>query len=95
MKKVIVAQVNIKDEFIAEFKEKAAIIVANTNKEDGNICYRLMQGVADANDFVFYEEYVDQAAIETHSASDYFKAFGEAIAPMITAPMIVDIYEKE
>ncbi len=95
MKKVIVAQVSIKEEFVADFKEKAAIMVSATNNESGCICYKLMQNVDSANDFVFYEEYVNQAAIESHSSSDHFKTFGDAIASMQTAPMIIDIYDKQ
>lgn len=92
MKKVIVAQLSITKETISEFLSLAEDMVTSTNSEPGCICYKLMQGVKDEGDFIFYEEYNDQAAIDFHNASDHFKTFGEAIADMLVNPPVVDVY---
>lgn len=92
MKKVIIAQLSIKKEKIAEFLPLADIMVANTNNEPGCICYKLMQAVKDEGDFIFYEEYDDQSAIDFHNASEHFKTFGEAIASFLVQAPIVDVY---
>ena len=92
MKKVIVAQINIKESSIAEFLNLAEDMVANTNTEPGCICYKLLDAVAEKGEFFFYEEYTDAAAIDAHNASDHFKAFGKAIAPLISQAPIVDVF---
>lgn len=92
MKKVIVAQLSIKKEKLADFLSLADIMVENTNNEPGCICYKLMQGVKDDGDFIFYEEYNNQEAIAFHNASEHFKTFGEAIANMLVKAPLVDVY---
>jgi len=61
-------------EFEAVAKELAAKVNAN---EPGCRLYALhrLDGV-DTPTYVFMERYVDQAAVEAHRATDYFKALG-------------------
>ena len=61
-------------EFEAVAKELAAKVDAN---EPGCRLYALhrLEG-ADTPTYVFMERYVDQAAVEAHRATDYFKALG-------------------
>lgn len=92
MKKVIVAQLSIKEESIAEFLSLAERMVESTNQEEGCICYKLMQGVKDAGDFIFYEEYNDQSAIDHHNNSEHFATFGAAITDMVLEAPVVDVY---
>jgi quinol monooxygenase YgiN len=51
--------------------------------EPGTIFYILHEEVADAQTLWLYEMYADQAAGETHMASDAYKALGPAIRPFL------------
>ncbi len=52
-----------------------------TRAEPGCLFYQAHRSADDPRTFELYEQYVDQAALEAHSASDYFKQYvlGEAV----------------
>ena len=89
-KTVIVARV-----FLKEGQEKAFIEVASkldqaTREEEGNLFYTLYQSTENPLEFIFYEEYKDDAAFETHAASAHFAAFAEATSDMMAGEPIID-----
>ena len=92
MKKVIIAQLNIKVENIKEFLALAEVMVNSTNNEPGCKCYKLLNALKDKEEFFFYEEYVNAAAIDEHNASEHFKAFGEAIGPLLKSDPIIEVF---
>lgn len=92
MKKVIVAQLSIKEESIEAFLPLAEVMVENTNKEPGCMCYKLLNAVKEKGEFFFYEEYEDQTAIDYHNASAHFKTFIDAISPMLTGAPVVEVF---
>jgi quinol monooxygenase YgiN len=47
----------------------------NTRREPGNRMYVGQQSTGDPRRFCFYEQYVDQAALEAHRAAPYFKQY--------------------
>ena len=59
---------------------------ASANKEPGCKSYQLYQDPYDNNKFVFVEEYKNQAAVDAHFASDYFKAFGPKMNDLVAEP---------
>ena len=60
-------------EFEAIFAELEAAVKAN---EPGCNFYSLHKSRADENSYVVLEQYVDQAALDAHGKTDYFKAIG-------------------
>jgi quinol monooxygenase YgiN len=89
-KKVIVARVLVKEGQEKAFIEVAGKLVEATRKEEGNLFYSLYQSPANATEFIFYEEYKDDAAFQTHGASAHFAAFVEGIKDLTAADLIVD-----
>ena len=88
-KMMIVARLSIKPDKIKDFTEVAKEMIANSNKEEGCTSYQLFQDPYDNSKFVFVEEYKNQAAVDAHFATDYFKAFGTKIGDLIAgAPEI-------
>ena len=71
----IIVPIKAKSEFRTAVKEKLFELAALTNKEAGNICYCLHQVTADSNQFVIYEKWGNQAALDFHMNQDYLKAF--------------------
>ena len=71
----IIVPIKAKTEFRTKVKEKLFELAALTKKEAGNICYCLHQVTADSNQFVIYEQWKNQAALDFHMDQDYLKAF--------------------
>lgn len=92
MKKVIVAQLGIKEESIEEFLKLAETMVASANEEPGCLTYKLLAAVATKGEYFVYEEYQDEAAIEAHNASEHFTTFIAAITPLLSDAPVIDTY---
>ena len=53
-------------------------------REGGCLQFDISQDSADADQWVFYERYRDQAALDAHRKTDYLPKFLEATKPHIT-----------
>lgn len=69
-------------EFEAVFADLAAAVRAN---EPGNEFYSFTQSKANPQIYKVLERYVDQAALDAHGKSDYFRAAGPKLAPCLAA----------
>ena len=96
-KAMIVAKLSVKPDKIKDFTEAAKEMIEKSNKEEGCTFYQLYQDPYNNTNFCFVEEYKNQAAVEVHFATDYFKAFGPKIADFLTSPADIKIrsIEKE
>jgi quinol monooxygenase YgiN len=52
-------------------------MIPNVQKEKGTMHYILHRSKTDPAQFMFYEEYEDQAALDLHGATSYFKQLGK------------------
>ncbi|MDR2764613.1 MAG: antibiotic biosynthesis monooxygenase [Tannerella sp.] len=89
-KKVIVARLTVKEGLEKAFIEVASKLVIATRQEEGNLFYSLYQSPLNPAEFIFYEEYKDDAAFQTHASSAHFAAFAEGIKDMTASDLIVD-----
>jgi quinol monooxygenase YgiN len=72
----VVATLKVKPGSEKEFEAVAKELVAKVNAhEPGCKLYALHHGEV-PHTYVFLERYLDQAAVESHRATDYFKALG-------------------
>ncbi len=69
-------------EFEAVFAELSAAVNAN---EPGNEFYSLTRSKANPQIYKVLERYVDQAALDAHGKTDYFRAAGPKLAPCLAA----------
>jgi len=51
-------------------------MVPSVQNEKGTLKYILHRSRKDPTEFLFYEEYVDQAALDFHGGTSYFKDLG-------------------
>jgi quinol monooxygenase YgiN len=93
VKKMIIARVYIKPEREADFISAAKSIIENSNKEEGCLDYMLYQDPYESTNFIFVESYKDQAAIDFHFGTDYFKEFGTTIGDMTSKPTEIKILD--
>ena len=91
MKKKFIARFFIKNESIESFKKQAAVIIQKTRKEKGCLFYSLFQDVSSPGEFLFYEEYASQEALDIHSNSEYLKTFRTIVSNMQSKEKVVDI----
>jgi quinol monooxygenase YgiN len=88
---MIVAKLSVKPEKVKAFTEAAKEMIEKSNKEAGCKSYQLYQDPYNNTSFVFVEEYKNQAAVDAHFASDYFKAFGPKIGDLVAEPAKIKI----
>jgi len=91
-KQIIGAKLSIKAEKVDEFVSVAKTIIAASRAEPGCIGYTLYQDPYDRTAFFFFEEWKDQAAIDTHFATPHFKAFSEQMKNLAAGPAGITIY---
>jgi quinol monooxygenase YgiN len=89
-KKVVVARLVVKEGQEQAFIEVASKLVIATRQEDGNIFYALYQSPLNPSEFIFYEEYKDNAAFQVHASSGHFAAFVEGTKGMTDGDLMVD-----
>jgi quinol monooxygenase YgiN len=89
-KVVVVARLIVKEGKEADFLKIAQPLVEATNQEEGNLYYELYQSPRDSKIFIFYEEYVDDAAFEAHGNSEHFQKFAAAVPELVAEEMKVD-----
>ncbi len=68
------------EEFERLFTKLAARVRAN---ESGNIAYQLCRSRTEPNTYKVLELYRDEAALETHRASDHFRAAGPGLGGVL------------
>lgn len=80
-----------------QFEDFMPLMLANAElshlEEDGCHQFDVATDPAHPNEVFLYEIYEDRAAFDAHLASDHFKAFDAAVAPMI-ASKTVRTYEE-
>jgi quinol monooxygenase YgiN len=80
----IVATLKVQDgknaEFEGIFRDLAEKVRAN---EPGNLMYQLTKSRADPNTYKVLELYKDQAALDLHGGTEYFRAAGPKLGPCL------------
>ena len=94
-KMMIIAKVNVKPENANDFIEAAKAMIEKSNNESGCSFYQLYQDPYDNSKMVFVEEYLNQAAVDEHFATEYFEAFGDEIADFVDGPAEIKIISVE
>lgn len=89
---VIHARVFVKPGNVTDFVAAAQSMVDSSNMEPGCISYQLYQHAYDSTQFIFVEEWKDQAAIDAHFAMPYFIAWGPKTNDWMAKPAILNIF---
>jgi len=72
----IVATIKVKPGMEKEFEAVAKELVAKVNANEPGCMLYAIHHAETPQTYVFMERYTDQAAVEAHRATDYFKALG-------------------
>lgn len=86
----VIAFVTVKPGHESAFEEAAGVCVTASRREPGVLHYDLWRETEGERRYVFNELYKDEAAVQSHMASDHFKAFGAAARDLAAArPTII------
>ena len=69
----VVATITAQPDKADELKAVLLSLIAPTRAEDGCLSYQLFQNNADADDFVFVEEWASDAAIDAHMTTPHLQ----------------------
>ena len=92
---IITAKVKIKPERVIDFIEGTKELIAQSRAEEGNITYTLYQDPSDLTQFIFVEEWKDQAAIDFHFNTPHFKNFGAFSNECASGPSQIKIFDAK
>lgn len=78
----IVAVMKVKAECVDTFKSLAKELVEKSRAEEGNVSYSLNERIGDPTTLAFIEIWKDQAAIDTHNATEHFTGILPKLGPL-------------
>ena len=73
---VLVVNFDVKPEKRAEFLEVMDVLVPASVAEAGCVQYELFNDIKDINEFVLFEKWQDQAALDFHNKTEHFATCG-------------------
>jgi quinol monooxygenase YgiN len=91
MKKKVIALIFIKNESIETFKKQAVALIQKTRNEKGCLFYSLFQDISNPGEFLFYEEYANQDALDIHFKSGYLETFRTSMSTLQSQEAVIDI----
>ena len=90
----VVAEMVAKPGREAELTEELLRMLEATRREDGCVQYDLHVSTEHAGNFVFYENWTTQQALDLHAASAHLKEFGAKAGDLLTQPARVATYTR-
>jgi quinol monooxygenase YgiN len=88
----LTAKLTIKAGKEQEFETTMKGIVPKVREESGNRAYVMCRSKDNPRVFLFFEEYVDQAAIDAHR--QHLKALGVDLAAFLDGAPVLEYYDK-
>ena len=91
---IVVAKLKAKSGEEEKMEEALRGMVAKVAQEEGTLTYTLHRSQKDPSLFLFYEKYVDDAALKTHSSTPYFKELFGALQSMLYGAPKIEMYDE-
>jgi quinol monooxygenase YgiN len=82
----VLVQVSVKPECVEAFKAATAKNAAASRLEPGVTRFDALQALDDPSQFVLEEAYRDETAARAHKDTPHYKAWRDAVEPMMAAP---------
>lgn len=90
---IIHAHIKVKQEARETFLEEVQGIIKDSNAEEGNISYKLVEETFEPNTFIMVEEWKDQEAINFHNETAHFKTFNAKAIEFLAEPIKVNLFD--
>ncbi len=86
--------VDVKKEFVEDFKKITLYNCENSRLEEGNISFDLVQSKDDETKFVLLEHFRDNDAIEYHKTTEHYKKWASTVNDMMASKRTKTVCEK-
>ena len=90
----IVACMKVKAECLDTFKTLAKELVEKSRAEEGNVSYSLNELIGDPATLAFIEIWKDQAAIDTHNATEHFTSILPKLAALCESAQPANLFTE-
>jgi len=90
----VIAKIPLQEGKAKEFTEAFKEIAVGVATEKDNFLYSLNFSSAEPNMAVIMERYTDQDALNVHSQTDHFKAFGAKIGGLVGGAPEIAVMEE-
>jgi quinol monooxygenase YgiN len=89
---IFTAKLTVKADSAEEFERTMRGVVPQVREEADNHAYVFYRSTEDPRQFMFYEEYTDEAALGTHRA--HLKEMGVDLRSMLDGSPTLEFYER-
>lgn len=89
----ILARLECLPEKLAEVRALLADMAAASLQEPGCLHYQVLQAVEETNCLFILENYLDQAALDAHRQSAYYRAYRAAVSNCLKSPIQVQTWQ--
>lgn len=91
---IVIARLKIKSGKETEFEKIVTDVLSKVEKEEGTLRYSLNKSATDPSDYVFYEKYADQDAVNFHMKTPYFKAMSGTLATFLDGAPAFEMFKE-
>ena len=90
----ILARMTVREDAEAAFMTMGKELVEKSRQEKGNLSYSLNRSLDDPTVFVFVEVWADQAAQDSHNATEHFTTILPKLVELTTQCGPVELYAE-
>jgi quinol monooxygenase YgiN len=90
----VIAKLPIKEDKLDEAIEAFKALMVKVADEEGTLSYTMNRDQANPNTLVIMERYKDQAALDAHSSTPYFKEFFKKSGEFIGGKPEITVMEE-
>ncbi len=80
----LIVPIHAKPEYAGQVRDRLMQLAAQTTRETGNICYRIHAVTGKPEQFMIYEQWRNQDALDFHMEQEYLKSFLADAAKLLT-----------
>jgi len=90
---VVSGQVKVKPEKRKDFITFAETLIKPSLSELGSISYKFYEDPLKENEFLYFEEWKNQEALDIHFQTPYFKEFVKRVPGYLSEPPVIKVYQ--
>lgn len=91
---IVIAKLKVQEGKEAELEKAVLDILPKVKTEEGTLVYNFHRSISDPTVYVFYERYVDQEALNVHSATPHFKELFAVLGGLLAAPPEIELFTE-
>lgn len=90
----VTAILHVKQEHVDDMKNLLVEASQTYLKDDGTLEWHVHQDKKDPQNFLIYELYREDAALDTHRANPFYKTFGEKVGGWVDQKTVISRWDS-